>query len=128
MSFSIAQLELLVGTLGRIGQAHSPLYQLMPMLHTSIAFALRKNKEFLYSTSKQYRQLIKKAKERPKHEEDAREINFAIGQAAHMVHACGRTYIMPSSTSEEIAYITKLLRSDIVLASHIGHIVPRDPN
>lgn len=118
----------LVGKLGRIGQACRPLYQLMPMLHASIAFALRKNKELLYSTSKQYRQLIKKAKQRPKHKEDAREINFAIGQFARLLHACGRTHIMPPSMLEEIEYITKLLRSNIVLASHIGHIVPRDPS
>ena len=127
-SFTIAQLELLVGKLGRIGQAYRPLYQLMPMLYASVAFALRMNDGFLYSTSKQYRLLIKKAKQRPRHEEDAREINFAIGQSARLLHSCDRKYVMPPSMLEEIEYITKLLRSDIVLASHIGHIVPRDPS
>ena len=51
-----------------------------------------------------------------------------MGQAARLVHVCGRKYVMPQFLLEKIAYITRLLRSNIVLVTHLGHIVPRDPN
>jgi hypothetical protein len=58
---------------------------MMPSLYASGAFALRENNDFLHSTHKGYRNLIKKAKGKPKHEEDIREICFVIGQAARMI-------------------------------------------
>lgn len=74
----------------------------MPMVYASIAFALGQNKQCLYSTRKQYIRLIKKAKQRPKHKEDTREINFVMGQAARLVHVCGRKYVMPQFLLEKI--------------------------
>ena len=63
-SFTVGELELLVGKLGRIGQVYRPIYHLMPMLYASVAFALRENNEFLISTSSAYRKLIKKENEK----------------------------------------------------------------
>ncbi len=42
-SFTVKELELLVGKLGRIAQAYCPFYFLMSHLYSSLAFALCKN-------------------------------------------------------------------------------------
>jgi hypothetical protein len=42
-SFTVKELELLVGKLGRIAQAYCPFYFLMSHLYSSLAFALHKN-------------------------------------------------------------------------------------
>jgi len=127
-AFTVSEMEELVGKLGRIGQAYRPIYHLMPMMYASVAFGLRENDAFLMSTNKDYRKMIKRAKNRPEHQEDAREINFAIGQAARMVHASRRKYRMPKSLKEEIAFMRRLLMDETIeLSTPIGHIVPRDP-
>ena len=65
-TFTISELEKMVGKLGCIGQGYQPIYHLMPMLYASAAFGLRENDEFLHSTSKAYSKLIKLAKSKPK--------------------------------------------------------------
>ena len=118
----------MVGKLGRIGQGYWPIYHLMPMLYASVAFGLRQNDEFLHSTSKAYRKLIKLAKSKPKNSEDTCEITFAMGQAARKAHACERIYRIPESMKEEIAFILAVLMDNsIELATPLGHIVPQDP-
>ena len=94
----------------------------------SVAYALRKNGTFLYSTSRAYRKDVKKAKQRPRHEEDAREINFAICQTARQVHACENQYRMPATLTEEISFMRKILMDmSITLCTPLAHIVPRNP-
>ena len=53
--------------------------------------------------------LIKKAKNKPKHKEDAREIYVATGQAVMKIHACKRTYHIPLSMREELIVFTQIL-------------------
>ena len=61
-AFTISEIEMLVGKLGRIGQTYRPLYHLMPHLYASVAFALRDNAAFLDMHSRRYRKLVKAAK------------------------------------------------------------------
>ena len=91
---------MLVGRLGRCGQGVCPIFHIMLLLYASGAFALRENIDFLHSTQQDYRKLIKRAKCKPKHEEDTQEIHFAAGQAARKVHACKRTYRIPLSIKD----------------------------
>ena len=60
--FTVPEIERLIGKLGRIGQAFQPIYHLMPRLYSSVAYALRDNKSFLVSTSKAFREMLKKSK------------------------------------------------------------------
>ena len=69
-TFTSRELEKMVGKLGHIGKGYGSIYHLMPILYASIAFGLLENKEFIYSTSKVYQTLIKKATLRPKNKED----------------------------------------------------------
>ena len=127
-SFDLPGLEQLIGKVGRIGQGYRPIYHLMPMIYASDAYALRENGNFLYSTSKAYRKDIKKAKQKPRNEEYARETIVAIGQTARQVHACGNKYRMPASLTEEITFLRKILMdTSIALCTPLAHIVPRDP-
>ena len=117
----------MVGKVGRLGQAYRPVYHLMPMLYASVAYALRENDRYLASTSKSYRALVKKAKQQPRTDDDVREINFALGQTSRQLHQLKVKYRIPASLREELDFITALLSDkDVQLATHIGHIVPRD--
>ena len=60
--FYVNEIEVLIGKLNRLGQAYRPIYHLMPMLYASSCFALRENNEYLHSTHKGYRALLKLAK------------------------------------------------------------------
>ena len=126
-AFTVKEMEILVGKLNRIGQTYRPIYHLMPHLYASVAYAIRGNTNFLASTNKQYRTLIKRAKTEPSTQDDRREIDFATQQASKMIHSCRRKYRMPQSLKEEIEYLSKILHDDsIQLSTPIAHIVPRD--
>ena len=53
-SFTISEIEQLVGKLGRIAQAFRPLYHLIPHLYVLVAHALRENKFYLASTNRRF--------------------------------------------------------------------------
>ena len=48
----VKELELVIRKFGRIGQECCLIYHPLPMYYASVAFALRKNNDLLYSTSK----------------------------------------------------------------------------
>ena len=99
----------------------------MPMMYASVAFALQENHDFLASTNRGYRKIAKKAKQRASNKQDAREINFAVGQAARKIHVYGQKYRMPESLKEEISFMRKILMdNDFHLGTPLGHIVPCD--
>lgn len=125
-SFTIHELEIIVGKLGRIGQSFRPLYHLMPHLYASIAYALRQNTSYLANTSREFRELVRRAKLKPSTDDDKREVAFAIQQSAQLLHKVDVRYRIPISLREELDYISTLLADDsIQLTTHIGHIVPR---
>ena len=72
----------MVGKIRRIGQGFRPVLHLTPMLYASYAFALRENNGFLISTSSGYRKLVKRSKNKTRTEDNNREINCDMGQAA----------------------------------------------
>ena len=61
--FTVKELELLVGKLGRIAQVYHPFYFYMSHLYSSLAFALHENRAFLVNTSKCFRALVKRTKQ-----------------------------------------------------------------
>jgi len=58
-TFTVGDMESLIGKLRRIGQAFLPIYHLMPHMYSSVAYALRENTSFLMSTSRHFRALMK---------------------------------------------------------------------
>ena len=126
-SFEIGELELLVGKLGQIRQAYRPVYHLIRMMYTSVAFALCERHEFLASTNQDYQKIVKEAKQKALNKHDAREIRFATGQAAQKIHACDQKYCMPESLKEEISFMMCILMDNgVCLSTPLGHIFPHD--
>ncbi|KAL7525635.1 hypothetical protein ACHAXR_001091, partial [Thalassiosira sp. AJA248-18] len=129
--FSVDEMETLVGKLGRIGQTYRPIYNLMSHMYASIAYALRENGDFLMSTSRRFRAMMRKAKSKPSPEveEDVREINFAKSQVAKKTHSCDEPYRMPISLLQEIAFMARILADkSITLSTPMGQIVDRVPD
>jgi hypothetical protein len=128
-SFTVKELELLVGKLGRIVQAYRPFYFLMSHLYSSLAFALRENRAFPVNTSKRFHALIKKMKQDKIHcvAADEREINFALSQSAKKVHSFPVKYRILPLLRAESEYIRRILaNTKISLHTPIAAIVPRD--
>ena len=91
--FEMGELELFVGKLGQIGQTYRPIYHLMHMMYASATSAPCENHDFLVSTNRGYRKIVKKAKQKALNKHDTREIRFTIGQATRKIHACNQKYI-----------------------------------
>lgn len=131
-SFTVHELELLVGKLGRIAQAYRPMYYLMSHLYSSVAFALRENASFLVSSSRSFRELIRRVKS-GRHSDtvtsdDKRIVDFALSQAARRLHGCAEVYRIPRSLRDELDLILALLSDpSIELCTPLAHVVPRDP-
>lgn len=125
--FTVKEIEILVGKLGRIGQAYRPIFHLMPHLYASVAYGLRENEFYLSATSRRFRDMLRKMKMRARNEDDHREINFAMRKVAKMKHGATEKYRIPVTLHQEIALIRNILEDkSIRLETPIGHIVPRD--
>ena len=127
-SFTVSEIEQLVGKLGRIAQAFRPLYHLIPHLYALVAYALRENEFYLASTNRCFKKLLQKvnARGRPKNEEDVRETNFAVGQVARKVHGVPVRYRIPPTLKKNCphqAHPTQ--REHRALHAHRKHCGPR---
>ena len=128
-TFTVKEMELLVGKLGRIAQAFRPLFFLMSHLYSSLAYALRENNSHLVNTSRRYRAMLQTSKQPILNngETDRREVNFAASKVAKAMHGCRQKYRIPASLAAELAFLTELIAdSTIPLSTPIGHLVPRD--
>ena len=126
-SFSIKDIELLAGKLGRLGEGAVWVYHLMSHIYSSIAFALSENKQFLLDTSHEFRRLIKETK---KTESSIMCINFAVKQAAQLQHKCTRKYFINSTLKEEINILRQCLgkSSGVVWSTPFAHMIKRSPS
>ena len=130
VSFTVHEIEILIGKLARLGQAFRPIYHLMPHLYASVAYALNQNKSFLVSTSKQFRSIIQTIKKLRDTSDDKNDsaISFSLKRSAQLIHRSKQKYRIPVSLREEIDYITELLSDDTIsLSVPIAHLVPRSP-
>lgn len=128
-SFTVHEMELLIGKLGRVGQAFRPVYHLMPQLYASCAYALRQNHFYMAATSRRFRKLVELAKKKPTLQDDAREISFAIKTVAKKVHGCTERYRIPPSMKAELKILREIIAdSTMDLVTPFGHIVSRTPH
>lgn len=128
-TFTVKEMELLVGKLGRIAQAFRPLYYLMSHLYSSLAYALRENNAYLVTTSRRYRLMLQTSKQPiiDNDNTDRRRVTFAASKVAKAQHGCKQMYRIPGSLAAEIVFLTELMAdSTIPLSTPIGHLVPRD--
>mmetsp|Transcript_38437 Transcript_38437/g.92017 ORF Transcript_38437/g.92017 Transcript_38437/m.92017 type:complete len:864 (+) Transcript_38437:1-2592(+) len=131
-SFTINEVEALVGKLGRIGQAFRPMYHLMGSLYKSVAFCLNKAEAYKITVSRDFRALLRRSRTAITDDtssREAREIRFAAQQAARQTHGSKQRFHICRSMREELDFLTTLLNDfSIPLSTFIGHIVPREPD
>ncbi len=104
------------------------------MLHiyTSLAFALKQNKELLLACSPKFCEIVGNIKRKQfsgNHSEFAKELNFALKTAARMVNHHKQVYFINETMRAEIEFIQQALKEDsgISFEVPIAFIIPRTP-
>ena len=131
-SFTVHEIELLAGNLGRLGKGAPWLYHMMNHIYSSVAKALRQHGQFLHSTSHEFRRLVQLTKTARKDsvEADVSEIKIAIRLAAQKQHHCKQQYFISKSLQEEVNLIHAALMPDsgVSWVTPIAHMIPRIPS
>ena len=131
--FKVTDIQKLVGKLARLGEGAPWIYKIMSHIYTSLAFALRQNKELLLVCSSKFREIvgnIQRGNFFGSHSEIARELNFALKTAARMVNHHKQFYFINETMRAEIEFICQALREDYWLNFEvpIAFIIPRTPS
>ena len=130
--FKVADIQKLVGKLARLGEGAPWIYKIMSHIYTSLAFALKQNKELLLTCSPKFREIVGDIERKQfsgSQSEFARELNFALKTAAKMVNHYKQIYVINETMRAEIDFIRQALadNSGISFEVPIGFIIPRTP-
>ncbi|KAL7525487.1 hypothetical protein ACHAXR_003426, partial [Thalassiosira sp. AJA248-18] len=130
-TFQAQEAQKMIGKLGRLSEGAHWVYHLMSHLYTSIAYALKKNKDFLKEHSKEFADLLDKIDRKHFSQKDhaAKHVNFALKQLARSVHHCKEEYPINNTMVVEIEFFREALREDsgITWESQLGFMIPRTP-
>ena len=128
-SFTIPEIEPLIGKLGHIAQNLPWLRHLMGHLYTSLTAALANSKKYLIHTSKAFRDLLKLIKHEPTDEEQAMISSFALSESARKIHKSRKQYFLLPTAKEEIRIISAGLSDpSIQKYTPIAHLVNGTPH
>ena len=128
-SFTIPEIEPLIGKLGHIAQHLPWLRHLMGHLYTSLTAALAGSKKFLIHTSGAFRNLLKLIKHEPDSIEESMISSFALSESARKVHKSKKKFVLLPTAKEELRIIrTALASPDIGKFTPIAHLVKATPN
>ena len=131
-TFTLDALLRLAGRLARLGEGAPWVYHLMPQIYASIAHALRSHESFLLAESPTFINLIKRIKALRRElrvEDDVKQINFYIKNAARRKFRSKFTYPINKTLAEELALLRSWLAPDsgVTWTCPIGHLIPRTP-
>ena len=133
-SFTVNELEKLLGKCARLGEGANWVFHLLTQLYRSTWFALQQNTEFLGQRSPNFIQHMKRIKElRTNHQMDTRQriahINFAIKKSAQQVHKAKNQYFINKDMRAELDFLTAATApdSEILWSTPIAHMIKRDP-
>jgi hypothetical protein len=131
--FKVADIQKLVGKLARLGEGAPWIYKIMSHMYTSLAFALKQNKELLLTCSPKFREIVRNIERKQfsgNQSEFARELNFTLKTAAKMVNHYKQIYVINETMRAEIDFIRQALREDsgISFEVPIAFIIPRTPS
>jgi hypothetical protein len=104
----------------------------MSHIYTSLAFALKQNKELLLACSPKFCEIVGSIERKQfsgNQSEFAKELNFALKTAAKMVNHFKQVYVINETMRAEIDFIRQALREDsgISFKVPIAFIIPRTP-
>ena len=130
--FKVADIQKLVGKMARLGEGAPWIYKIMSHIYTSLAFALKQNKELLLACSPKFCKIVGNIERKQfsgSQSEFARELNFALKTAAKMVNHFKQVYVINETMQAEIDFIRQALREDsgISFEVPIAFIIPRTP-
>ena len=131
--FKVADIQKLVGKLARLGEGAPWIYKIMLHIYTSLAFALKQNKELLLISSPKFCEIIGNIQWGNffgTYSEIARELNFALKTAAKMVNNHKQYYLINKTMQAEIEFICQALRENswAKFEVPIAFIIPRTPS
>ena len=131
--FRVKDMQKLIGKLARLGEAAPWVYKLMSHLYTSMAFALKTNKDFLRISSPSFKALceqINKKQFNNRHSELQREVCYAMKQASKMINNHNVVYYINETMREELNLFDQALlaSSNIEFSTPISFIIPRTPS
>ena len=131
--FRVNDMQKLVGKLARLGEAAPWVYKLMSHLYTSLASALKSNKEFLEKSSPSFKELcgkINKKQFNTCHSNLQREVCYAMKQAAKMINNHKVVYHINETMREELNLFAESLSAstNIEFETPIAFIIPRTPS
>jgi len=131
-TFKANDMQKLIGKLARLGQGAPWVYKLMSHLYSSVAYALQQNKQFLQSSSTEFKNIVREIKSKQYKQRTSalsKEINFALKKAAKMIHNCKREFNINQSMRQEIDWFRQALDPDnnFKFESPIAHIIKKTP-
>lgn len=128
-SFTVPEIEPLIGKLGNAAITLPWLRHLMGQLYASLAAALGKNKQHLLQSSKSFQNLLKMIKKDPATEEEALKSSYAIAQTASAPHRSRTRFILLPTAKEELRIIREaLLDPSIQKFAPIAHLIRKTDN
>jgi hypothetical protein len=101
--------------MARLGEGAPWIYKIMSHIYTSLAFALKQNKELLLACSPEFHKIVGNIEQKQfsgSQSELARELNFALKTAAKMVNHFKQVYVINETMRAEIDFIRQALRED----------------
>jgi hypothetical protein len=104
-----------VGKIARLSEGAPWIYIIMTHIYTSLAFALKQNKELLLACSPKFCKIVRSIVQKQfsgNQSEFAKEFNFALKTAAKMVNHFKQVYVINKTMRAEIDFIHQALRED----------------
>jgi hypothetical protein len=126
-SFTLPEIEPLIGKLNHMAQTNRWMLHLMGHLYSSLSAALGSNKKYLIHSSKAFRELVKLIKAEPANETEQMESSFAVSETARRVHKAKKQYTLLPTAKEELRIIREaLLDESIKKSTPIAHLIKKD--
>ena len=131
--FSASEASKLVGKLGRLAEGAPWVRYLVSFLYTSIALALAQNREFLMSSSKEFKKLIAQIKSKnfayKTKKNHQKVILFALKKVARQVHRSKLEHNILPSMREEINFFERALKrgTGVSWESPIAFLIKKTP-
>ncbi len=116
----VADIQKLVGKLARLGKGAPWIYKIMPHIYTSLAFALKQNKELMTNCSPKILNLlatIKKKQFNGRQCNIAKELNFALKTTVKLVNGHKQVYVINKTMQAELDFICQALQEDSGIVS-----------
>ena len=125
-SFTIEEIAPLIGKLNHMAQTIRLMNHIMGHLYTSLTCALAKNKRYLITTNKQFRDLLKLKKHEPETKEEENLSTFAQSEMSKKVYRTKVKHILLPTAKAELQLIRYALSDPTIQKwTPISHLIDK---